>query len=130
MCTENVKSNTSKTQESNRSEAKGGGKKDDKKGSGKNKPWNNNFSAWVSIEEFWKLPKEEKEKQIKARSETKRAEDDHVLQTNSLQLTPMHTVMTITPSTIFVPFQTVPPTMTPVQPGIGNKKKNQNDGTP
>eukprot|EP00957_Ditylum_brightwellii_P044219 3355439-Ditylum_brightwellii.AAC.1 len=64
---------TSRTYESNKlQKTGGGGKGGGDKGKGKDKPWKNDHSAWVPKNKFYKLQKEEKEKQIKIRAETKR----------------------------------------------------------
>eukprot|EP00957_Ditylum_brightwellii_P013954 1052941-Ditylum_brightwellii.AAC.1 len=63
---ENLKSSTSRTYESNKLQntwrsGKGGGDT----GSGTDKSWKNDYSAWVPKNKFYKLPREEREKQIK-----------------------------------------------------------------
>eukprot|EP00957_Ditylum_brightwellii_P121819 9290021-Ditylum_brightwellii.AAC.1 len=74
MHTENFKSSTSKTHESNKLEfLQGGAMKKRDKGNGSDKPWMNDYSAWVPFLEFNKLSKEEKNKWLKARAEAKRA---------------------------------------------------------
>eukprot|EP00957_Ditylum_brightwellii_P087936 6696845-Ditylum_brightwellii.AAC.1 len=83
---ENLKPGTSRTCESNKLQ-KTGGERDGGKGSEKDKSWQNDYSAWVPKDEFCKLPREEREKQMKVRVEAKRTRETQALQMNSLQNT-------------------------------------------
>eukprot|EP00957_Ditylum_brightwellii_P094326 7181854-Ditylum_brightwellii.AAC.1 len=64
-----------------------GGKGGGYKGSGKVKPWKNDYSAWVPKNEFYILSREEREKQTKVRAQARKARETQALQMNSLQNT-------------------------------------------
>eukprot|EP00957_Ditylum_brightwellii_P064301 4879378-Ditylum_brightwellii.AAC.1 len=106
----------------------GGGKGGRDKGSGKDKHAKNDYSAWVPNDKFYKLPRKEREKQIKVRVEAKRARETQAIHVNSLQHTQPQ--VPTTPGTIMVTFALGTQVMKLVSADISNRENNQFGGTP
>eukprot|EP00957_Ditylum_brightwellii_P043233 3276296-Ditylum_brightwellii.AAC.1 len=106
----------------------GGGKGGGDTDRGKDKPWKNDSSVWVPKNEFYNIPREEKEKQIKVRAEAKRAREAQALQMDSLQNTQPQ--VPTAPGTTMVIFAPGTQVMTPVSAGISNGENNQSGWTP
>ena len=124
---ENLKSNTSRTRENNKSERSGGrNNEDNNNGNGGEKSWKKDFSAWVPIHEFKKLSKEEKDKRTKARAAAKRAREAQARHVNALQA-PTESQVT-PPCNTMVPYESGAQMMMPVQAGNSNYRESTHSG--
>eukprot|EP00957_Ditylum_brightwellii_P073561 5589552-Ditylum_brightwellii.AAC.1 len=124
MFAENLKPGTSRTCESNKLQKIGGwgGKGDGDAGNGKDKPWKNDYSAWVPTKELYRLPREGREKQTKGRAEARNARETQTLQMNFLQKTQPR--VPTSPSTTMVIYVPGTQVMTPVLAGISDGGNN------
>eukprot|EP00957_Ditylum_brightwellii_P129722 9895612-Ditylum_brightwellii.AAC.1 len=127
--TENLKPSTSRTCKSNKLQKTGEVRKEvEIQAVGKINPERMTTVHGFPRMSFYKLPREEREKQIKVRAEAKRARETQALQMNFLQNTQPQ--MPTTPSTTMLTFAPGTQVMTLVSAGISNEENNQSGGTP